>query len=81
MSRRAHGADTHRLRVFAVVSGAVLGQSLLLLVQRPRLQDHLLQLEGGVAVQTTFLRGGVMINYTRSITNCTAVNTRWPTSH
>lgn len=55
--------DTHRLRVFAVVSGSILGQPLLLLVERPRLQDHLLQLEGGVAVQTTFLQVGVGVGW------------------
>lgn len=47
---------THRwAAVPAAVPGPALGQTLLLLVQRPRLQDHLLQLEGGVAVQAAFL--------------------------
>lgn len=43
--------------VFAVVPRLVLCKPLLLLVQGPRLQDHLLQLEGGVAVQAALLWG------------------------
>lgn len=49
---------THRLRILAVVSRPVLGQPLLLLVKGTRLQDHLLQLEGGVAVEATLLQQG-----------------------
>jgi len=49
---------THGLRVLAVVTGPVLGQPLLLLVQGTRLQDHLLQLKGGVTVEAAFLLGG-----------------------
>lgn len=47
---------THRLgAVSAAVPRLILGQPLLLLVQGPRLQDHFLQLKGGVAVQAAFL--------------------------
>lgn len=46
---------TYRLWILAVVSWSVLCQPLFLLVKRTWLQDHLLQLEGGVAVQATFL--------------------------
>lgn len=50
-------SSTHGLRaVLAVVPRFVLRQPLLLLVQRPGLQDHLLQLEGGVAVQAALLQ-------------------------
>lgn len=48
--------STHRLRaVPAAVPRLVLSQPLFLFVQRPRLQDHLFQLEGGVTVQAAFL--------------------------
>lgn len=59
MSRpRGVGRVPHRLRaVPAAVPGPVLGQPLLLLVQGPGLQDHLLQLEGGVTVKAAFLWG------------------------
>ena len=55
----ASQAPTHGLgAVPAAVPGPGLGQPFLLLVQGPGLQDHLLQLEGGVAVQAAFLLGG-----------------------
>ena len=49
------GCAHRRAAVPAAIPGPALGQTLLLLVQRPRLQDHLLQLEGGIAVQAAFL--------------------------
>lgn len=55
LSACAEDDVTHRLRILAVVSRPVLGQPLLLLVKGARLQDHLLQLKGGVAVEATFL--------------------------
>jgi hypothetical protein len=49
-------ARTHRLgTVSAAVPRLILGQPLFLLVQRPRLKDHLLQLKGGITVQAAFL--------------------------
>lgn len=49
-------ACTHRLgTVSTAVPRLILGQPLFLLVQRPRLQDHLLQLKGGITVQAAFL--------------------------
>lgn len=49
-------SSTHRLgAVSAAVPRLILGQPLFLLVQRPRLQDHLFQLKGGITVQAAFL--------------------------
>lgn len=49
-------SSTHRLgTISAAVPRLIFGQPLFLLVQRPRLQDHLLQLKGGITVQAAFL--------------------------